>query len=75
MLTRNYDDNQSFNAIEFETKHEQDYYQSCGSFADGDWDARIGIDPSFDAWHSADYRAGYLSGIESKFNEKFDLLD
>ena len=71
MKNLNYD----FNVIDFESKHEQDYYQSCGSFSDGDFDARIGIEPSEENWLSVDYREGYLFGIEQKFNEKFALFD
>ena len=63
------------NIFELENKIEQDYIATCGCFADGDWDARMGFEPSPENWLSADYRKGYLHGIEEKYNDKFDLLD
>ncbi len=64
---------QDFDVIALETKLEQDF-NSRATFADGDWDARLGFEPSEESWLSGQYRRGYLAGIEAKYNEKFELI-
>lgn len=66
---------QAFDALALEEKLAQDYMIN-DSFDDGMWDASvIGSDPNPEAWiTSADYRKGYLSGIEQHFDNKYAQL-
>ena len=76
MLTRINHVNQhdsTLDVIALETKLEQDF-NNRATFADGDWDARLGFEPSEESWLSGQYRRGYLAGIEAKYNEKFELI-
>ena len=62
-----------FNPIELESKIEQDYNASQGSYATGEWDALVGGDPNPDEWHSEEYRQGYLKGVESKYDSLYSV--
>lgn len=76
MLTRINQVNQpdsSFDVLNLETKLEQDFNNQA-TFADGDWDARLGFEPSEESWLSESYRQGYLAGIEAKYDEKYELI-
>ena len=73
-MNQNQTEYQAFDVIALEEKLEQDYLAN-DSFADGSWDAAIGGDPNPEAWiTSADYRKGYLAGIEQHFDNKYSQL-
>lgn len=38
------------------------------TYADGGWDAALGIQPEPYQWHSADYRRGYTDKLQEKLS-------
>ena len=77
----------AFDPIEFEAEREKIFFQTekivCSSkysqyspdYSDGEFDGKLGFEPSWEKWgSSADYKRGYLSGIEEKYNDKFAQL-
>lgn len=66
---------QEFDTLALEEKLDQDYCLNNSSFSDGEWDAKVSDRPNPEAWvTSADYRKGYLFGIEEKYNDQFAQL-
>ncbi len=73
----------NFDPIAFETEREQVFkrYQSeqkfsqnyvefpTDNFPSGEWDGLQGFEPEPNQWMSADYRKGYHSGIDKRFNK------
>ncbi len=43
------------------------------AYCNGDWDARLAIQPSKTNWLDKSYRQGYLDGIANKYDEKYNL--
>lgn len=80
-ISQNTTQNQDFDAIAYEVKHyeafcqsqtDESFYYGCkDSFSDGSWDAHLLNEPEHYQWLSADYRNGYLFGIQEKFDTKF----
>lgn len=83
--SQNQDNNldQEFNALEFELRHAKDFQlleqaqtiQYNDNYYSGDYDAKIGVESTFSQCLSNDYRTGYLTAIEEKYNDKFGLLE
>ena len=77
---------EDFDPIAFEAEREKIFFQTekivCSSkyfqyspdFSEGEWDAKINAEPSLSRWGSADYRRGFLTGIEEKYNDRFAQL-
>ena len=80
--------NLEFDAIAFETKHQENYEQSLSSeefsnnyqensrttFVDGEYDGYLDLEPEPYQWLSSNYRSGYLSGVAQRFDEQFSRL-
>ncbi len=65
---------QEFDALSFEIKHSEDFKKSRGAYYDGEWDAKIGAEPTQETWISYEYRKGYLQGIAEKYDDRFGLI-
>ncbi len=53
----------------------QKYSRYSADYSDGEFDGKLGFEPSIERWgSSADYKQGYLSGIEEKYNDRFNQL-
>ena len=77
--------NLEFDALAFETKHQEDYEQSQSirefsenyrdnprdTFIDGQWDGYLNMMPEPYQWQTPSYRSGYLSGVAQRFDEQF----
>ena len=86
MITRTIVKNQSFDPIAFEQERarifeqteksfsSQKYSNYSPDFSDGEWDAKLGYEPSLEKWASANYKRGYLAGIEEKYDDLFAQL-
>ncbi len=83
MLTRtrhNNQEDQSFNAIAFEEERFEIFQRTettqvpSDAYCNGDWDARLAIEPNCENWEDNSYRQGYLDGIANKYDEKFGLI-
>lgn len=73
----------NFDSIAYEIEREQVFERSLSeqqfsenyqdfptdNFPSGEWDGLQGFDPEPHQWTSADYRAGYHSGIDKRFNK------
>ena len=73
----------SFDPVAYETEREQVFERSLAqqqfsenpkdfptdNFPSGEWDGLQGFEPEPHQWASADYRAGYHSGINKRFNK------
>ncbi len=64
----------NYDVLALEIKLEKDFNNSNGSYYDGEYDGKLGFEPSQENWLSADYRKGYLRGIEEKYNDKYELI-
>ena len=77
---RNNQDGQPFDALAYEEERYQIFQKTettqvpSEAYCNGDWDARLSIEPTCQNWEDNSYRQGYLDGITQKYDEKFGIL-